>query len=400
MPVSNGRFSKPIRLKEDLANFFGLSANLGNIIVNGSINKWSKHKPVRYPDFPPRDLAWWKGIDGDCGLDVKINDYLNAYKNGNAYEYKKPRGNSYKEPYRALDFDGYNHNAQPFIKTHISNGFLENINYAYTKYYRFSIEYIETSETDLVFSDLDLVFYNGVENVYLAYDVYSKNPLTNNSAQLKRTVVSDYNITSASGKQIEITFDDSDVGQTIYVLLYLKDTQLPMTAPIPYDDDNYMLLSFKVTELVGLSGNMINIAGIGDLSWTSLTGSVSPTNAFSTNYGQKEIQIQTTLTNNNTVADNISNYDFRLRVTGTNISNQSVTEIFTPTFLSNMNGVPIYSLSIGASSTVTTVLSCGKIFEDFINSSANKFITMYLDAKLKSSNDWYSIANRGLFIKE
>ena len=47
MPVSNGRFSKPIRLKEDLANFFGMTANLGYIITNAAINIWAKYKPFR-----------------------------------------------------------------------------------------------------------------------------------------------------------------------------------------------------------------------------------------------------------------------------------------------------------------------------------------------------------------
>lgn len=397
---SDGLITAPVNVKADIAKVLATNnTNLSSLCTHQNINKYSKKKPVRYPNIPSRNTDWWKSIDGDCGLDVQLNNYLDSYKNDTAYAYKRPRGGT-SEPYREADFDGYYHYAKPFIRTHITKGFLENINFAYVKYYRFSIDYIETSDTDLTFADLDSVFYNGIENVYIAYDVYNRNPITDSSAQLKRSVVNDISISNPNGRLIDIEFDESDVGQTIYVLLYLKDTQLPMTAPIPYDDNNYMLLSFKVTNLVGLSGDMINIAGVGESSWFSLTGSVSPSNAFSTNFGDKDIQIQTTLKNNNTSNDNITNYDFRLRVTGTDVNNQSATYTFTPTFLNGMNGSPIYSLSLPSSTTVTTVLSYGKIFQNFIKSTSNKFVNLYLDAKLKSSNDWYPIATRGLFIKQ
>lgn len=363
-------------------------------------NKWAKYKPVRYnvvsTDSTPN---WWKAQNGDCGLEVELNNYLTAYRNGTAYAYKSPRGED-AEPFRLCDFIGYDHSAEPFIKTHLENGFMQNINFSYTKNYRFSIEYVETSESSLTFSDLNGVFYNGIENVYLAYDVYSKNPITDTTAALKRSVVNEYNISSPQGKNISIDFDESDVGQTVYVLLYLKDPELPMTAPIPYDDNNYMLLSFKVIELVGLSGDMLNIAEIGQSTWFSLTGSVTPSNAYSTGYGEKEIQMQISLKNNNTSVENISNYNFRIRVVGANVNNVMYEKTVTPTFLNGMNGSPIYSLQIPVSQTVNTVLNCGKLFQEYINKAQSKLVNMYLEAKLTSSNEWYTIANRGLFIKE
>ncbi len=406
MSYSNGIITAPISAS-DPYNVLGVSKtssgyDVGYICSNnhGKINKWAKFKPVRYNVTSTENVTnWWKSQDGDCGLDIGINNYLSAYRNGTAYTYKAPRGGS-SEPFRLTDFVNYNHNAQPFIKTHIKENFKQNINYATTNYYKFSIELVETSSTDLVFSDLNSVFYNGINNVYIAYDVYNKNPITDNTASIKRSVVNEINISNPAGKQIEIKFDDSDVGQTVYVLLYLKDTELPMTAPIPYDENNYILLTFQVTEIVGIDGNLLNIAAKGQTQWFSLTGSVSPTNAFSTNYGQNDIQMQITLKNNNITTDNISNYNFRVRVNGTNTSNVNYEKTITPLFLNSMNGSPIYSLQLPTSQTVTTIIDCGKLFDEYINNNQSKIVNIYLDAKLKTSNDWKMIGNRGLFIKQ
>lgn len=112
MPVSNGRFSKPIRLKEDLANFFGLSANLGNIIVNGNINKWSRHKPIRSSSVS--ELSDSDFVNANFGLNMPSaypQDFKGAINNA-TYTYNRPRGlASYNERFRFLDFNKYSHSA-------------------------------------------------------------------------------------------------------------------------------------------------------------------------------------------------------------------------------------------------------------------------------------------------
>lgn len=117
MPVSNGKFSKPIRLKEDLANFFGLTANLGYIIANGNINKWSKRKPINYPKLSALSENEFKGTTADnlngifygirvASLAGKFYDLHNF-----TFEYAgRPKGGT-DSPYRLLDFNGYDHNA-------------------------------------------------------------------------------------------------------------------------------------------------------------------------------------------------------------------------------------------------------------------------------------------------
>lgn len=121
MPVSNGIFSKPIRLKEDLANFFGLTANLGYIIVNGNINKYSKHKPYRsnstseLTEQNKKDLNYGMSTFNFVLSTLASEDNLNGSFVWS--QWGKPRGITYNERFRALDFNGYNHYAIPYIES-------------------------------------------------------------------------------------------------------------------------------------------------------------------------------------------------------------------------------------------------------------------------------------------
>lgn len=124
MPVSNGRFSKPIRLKEDLANFFGLSANLGYIIKNANINMWSQFKPVPLRSPYHANSLWYSGDNGQCGYNIfnstilkDVTDFIVAEsaKNNYIWSYDKPLGG--EEFFRMLDFEGYNHYSEPICVT-------------------------------------------------------------------------------------------------------------------------------------------------------------------------------------------------------------------------------------------------------------------------------------------
>lgn len=99
--ISNGKFSAPIRLKEDLSNFFGLSANLGYIIQNASINQWSERKPVFYKT--DKNLNTVKGaVAGDSGFSPQ-------WAGSDNLTYKKRQTGDEDLPFRMGDFDGYNH---------------------------------------------------------------------------------------------------------------------------------------------------------------------------------------------------------------------------------------------------------------------------------------------------
>jgi len=81
-------------------------------------NKWSKYKPVRFPQDDTTSYPdWWKDSSGYCGLDVKryttISSMFVALRAGvTQWDYLKPTGGN-SAPYRLLDFMGYSTDALP-----------------------------------------------------------------------------------------------------------------------------------------------------------------------------------------------------------------------------------------------------------------------------------------------
>lgn len=121
MGYSNGKITAPISLT-DIARAIGDTTDMG---ASEKINKWAKFKPVRH-DFSlgNRPADWWKAKDGWCGLDItdaKVSNTSDVSGIGLKYSYDKTNGWKHAAPrkgidkQRMLDFEGYNHNAQPFI---------------------------------------------------------------------------------------------------------------------------------------------------------------------------------------------------------------------------------------------------------------------------------------------
>lgn len=249
MPVSNGRFSKPIRLKEDLANFFGLSANLGNIIVNGNINKWAKYKPVVLNSFAPdRNSDWWKGSSGLCGFDeqgtASLSELCEGYNNGTFWKYVKPSGGS-SSPFRALDFDNYNHYAVPFIRSNITKGSINKI--AANSVQRFTFNVNTGTDGSLSVSDFQDPNMTLGTNARICASIFFNNPLTSIP-----TSASQYTFYSekvlGDKSSISIDVEIGDYTRRIFILFYMQDeTTTYRYTPIPYDDNNYILAIFDVT---------------------------------------------------------------------------------------------------------------------------------------------------------
>lgn len=163
MPVFNGIFVKPIDFVGTIAQFFGIaSGDLEYLILHAPINAMSKIKPVANPDEDPdraqpvsvygRTQWWWKGHPSYtevpaglrignytttdkcawftcCGvkylgflskIDVlrALDPIYNRYTDGDNsplkdnFTYVPPAGGMFVEPYRALDFDQYDHDAE------------------------------------------------------------------------------------------------------------------------------------------------------------------------------------------------------------------------------------------------------------------------------------------------
>lgn len=108
-----------IMVRNTLAVYGGLTVDtrdVGTLCQNAG-NKWSKYKPVRFNN-PLNVTNWWRDDSGYCGLDIKKYTTMalmyTALRGGvPQWDYLKPRGLSYGEYYRLLDFAGYNVDATP-----------------------------------------------------------------------------------------------------------------------------------------------------------------------------------------------------------------------------------------------------------------------------------------------
>ena len=106
---------------------------------NPMINKWAKYKPVILANVIDTTgqlnsnktwkstATWWRGTDGKCGLNVAV--YNREYDLTQGFEsdwgYNPPTG-GLAAPYRLIDFNYYNHNAQmPFRATIIGDAYDE-----------------------------------------------------------------------------------------------------------------------------------------------------------------------------------------------------------------------------------------------------------------------------------
>lgn len=89
--------------------------------TSAKINMWSKYKPVPFTaDFPDFSSNWWKGNDGNCGINItKYNSMEEIYNatvgSTNGWSYDLPTGGE-SEPFRLGDFRGYDTEAVPPIK--------------------------------------------------------------------------------------------------------------------------------------------------------------------------------------------------------------------------------------------------------------------------------------------
>lgn len=135
MSHTSTTISAPVNAVADVQAVLGLSSTsttgkesylCGN--THGQTNKWAKYKPIVMADFPTRTGTYWKGTQGNCGLNfikrTKMNNIISDYDGGSNWDYMPPTGGSGRA-YRIGDFDGYDHNAQCFV-----NGMTYPLSYA------------------------------------------------------------------------------------------------------------------------------------------------------------------------------------------------------------------------------------------------------------------------------
>lgn len=151
MAYSEGTITNAPVNQYDIQRALGTNeCDIGSLCRHANINPWAKFKPNRYggkdttksgstvwldsstgqwtsvctsiASSPYAVSSWWRNyqIGSDCiyscGFMIPKCSFSDLSANGfGAWEYQKPRGLSYNEPYRELDFTQYRHDARcPF----------------------------------------------------------------------------------------------------------------------------------------------------------------------------------------------------------------------------------------------------------------------------------------------
>ena len=109
MSNSGGVISAPVDVRGDIAAVLGVqSGDLGVLCTNAAVNMWAKYKPYR--DSSPAVLSAAR-IAAKYGLYLPTLTLSEMQAAVRTWGKLQPRGAAYSEPFRALDFAGYNHNA-------------------------------------------------------------------------------------------------------------------------------------------------------------------------------------------------------------------------------------------------------------------------------------------------
>ena len=132
MGNSNGRITAPVGLQPDMYGVQGLiktgtfyDVGVASENEHGTINPFAKYKPTRF-NSPNGGTSWWRADDGNCGFTgFALDDgmeLVQAYQNRTAWVYQPPRPGT--DWCRMADFEGYNHNAKPFVTVEsVDNGY-------------------------------------------------------------------------------------------------------------------------------------------------------------------------------------------------------------------------------------------------------------------------------------
>lgn len=181
MAHSNGKITAPVSISDVGLTLGTSSKDLGYLCSNkhGLIKEWAKFKPVKQNWYDHRE-GYWKALDGQCGFNIKVYTSIGTITSGflkelidgtNKWKYDPPIGNT--TPFRLLDFDGYNHNAENPVGEIANNLIFVDSNGSCTiQYDKIIVENDNLQPSDITVDDIPLSdWYLGVilvkGNIYL-----------------------------------------------------------------------------------------------------------------------------------------------------------------------------------------------------------------------------------------
>lgn len=255
--------------------------NVGALCSHQNINKWSKYKPVIWnrttTDGTPYE--WYKAQDGYCGLGrvgsftyAGICDFYRGDSNSDAWEYKPPTGNA-SAPYRLGDFRQYDHDAEPFLRSNIKEGFVENIYVAAGEgSVTFTFQKTDTG-TNLQISD----FNHSISTLpecklcALIYSGYNL-PDTASASKPQDIVVGDYITAEHPSITLEFSSEDNPGARfAVFCLTYLQGQDVYIPLPYWSNDDFYGCELSVKTSAISIPMSITQIGFQGEHTTTSLT---------------------------------------------------------------------------------------------------------------------------------
>lgn len=128
-----------------------LGRDIGMLCTSPKINMWAKFKPIRHSNIGV--LVDEQRANANYGIQVPYGKWGDLFDESKTFTYLKPRGKNadYNEPFRLLDFNGYNHKATP-IEIYKSQG---------TKFYagidtEVYVSIFASDEQEISFSDFSM----------------------------------------------------------------------------------------------------------------------------------------------------------------------------------------------------------------------------------------------------
>lgn len=274
--TSNSKIIAPVGLPYDMQQAIGTNeCDLGSDCRHANVNMWAKYKPVvrvnlldttgqldANKEWKPingtgglGNAAWFRSDAGNFGITpaafqigttqnrtIDALDLLAATVKAstdglNGWVYTQPRGLQYNEPYRMIDFNGYNANApRPVVRASISES---NVYASDTAAWSISLDMMGSAWDDVA-DNIDARDYLRLKdilpNARLGIAIFKKDSNNNYHAMAWATGNIWYGVgVQTSGSDGVVSIDDNNVGarflsgHTYYVLPVLFAEELPQT---------------------------------------------------------------------------------------------------------------------------------------------------------------------------
>ena len=256
MSTSNGKITAPVSISDVNSTLGHGSTNLGVLCQSEKINKWSKCKPVVWDaisrDNLPKQYPWYVGDNGLCGfsniIPLDITQLINEYnKDGgkSIWTYIKPKGGS--EPFRLLDFDGYYHNAIPFVYSTYPKGYSTSYSVASGSVTATFTMNMNNNADSLSISDFSYGSYSSLKDAKFTVIALEGSSPTTSAISGSKISVGD-SLSNSQYPSASITFSSDDIGTWCILFCLQFETNHTGYIPIPSDsDDHYWMTNVVIS---------------------------------------------------------------------------------------------------------------------------------------------------------